>query len=163
MTNLAESSQRDFPSAFQPLPEVSPEEPNWAERFAREMPSLEPPYFEVNVADVRRENYDAIFQNIELQVQGANLLMGGRLHLFSATDYGELRRVMFILYFETFPDAKTILDTLGAQGLDQADDANVFPDIWTGSDLWTEFVRLAEGYTWWVMPALPANEIPQLP
>ena len=123
---------------------------------------MEPPYYGVNVADVRREHYDAIFQNIEQQVQGADLLLGGRLHLFSATDYGELRRVIFILYFETFPDAETVRDTLGGLGLDQADDATEFPDIWTGSGLWTEFTRLAEGYTWWVMPALPANEMPQV-
>ena len=123
---------------------------------------MEPPYYGVNVADVRRENYDALFQNVQQQVQGAELLLGGRLHLFSATDYGELRRVIFILYFETFPDAETLRGTLTGLGLDLTEDADVFPDMWTGSDVWTEFVRLAEGYTWWVMPALPANEIPQL-
>ncbi len=120
------------------------------------------PYFGVNVADVRRENYDAMFENIQQQVQGAELLLGGRLHLFSATDYGELRRVIFIFSFETFPDAETLRDTLSGLGADLPGDANEFPDIWTGSELWTDFVRLAEGYTWWVMPALPTTEVPQV-
>ena len=156
----SESSQRDFGSAFQPLPEVSPEAPHWGERFLREMPTLEPPYYGVNVADVRRENYDAIFQNIEQQVQGAELLLGGRLHFFSATDYEEVRRVMFIIYFATFPDTETVLETLRGAGVAQADDTTGFPDLWTESDLWKEFTRLAEGYTWWITPALPANESP---
>ena len=147
------SSHRAFPSAFQPLPAISTEAPRWGPRFAQEMPSLEPPYYGVNLVDVRREHYDAISRNIELQVQGAELF-GGRLHLYSVTDYGEIRRVIFIIYFETFPDA------LAGLVPDQADEAAGFPDIWTGSDLWSEFARLAEGYTWWVTPALPANETP---
>ncbi len=116
---------------------------------------MEPPFYGVNLADVRREDYDAIYRNIELQVQGAAALFGGRLHLFSVTDYGEIRRVTFIFYFESFPDS------LAGIVPDQDDGAGQFPDIWTGSELWTEFVRLAEGYTWWVMPALPESEIPQ--
>ncbi|MYD70697.1 MAG: hypothetical protein F4W89_08135 [Acidobacteria bacterium] len=118
------------------------------------MPTLEPPYYGVNLVDVRREHYDAIFQNIELQVQGAAQLFGGRLHFYSVTDYGEIRRVIFIIYFETFPDS------LAGLVPDQDNDVTGFPDIWSGSELWSEFARLAEGYTWWVTPALPANEIP---
>lgn len=152
----SESSQREFPSAFQPLPEINPDAPRWGERFAREFSSMEPPFYGVNLVDVRREHYDAIFRNIEVQVQGAAQLFGGRLHFFSATDYGEIRRVIFVIYFETFPDS------LPGLAPDQANDATGFPDIWTGSDLWTEFERLAEGYTWWVTPALPANETPQV-
>ena len=111
------------------------------------MPALEPPYYGVNLVDVRRQHYDAISRNIELQVRGAAELFGGRLHLYSATDYGEIRRVIFIIHFQTFPD--------------QIDDATRLPDIWSGSDLWSEFARLAEGYTWWVTPALPPTETPQ--
>ncbi|MCY4074957.1 MAG: hypothetical protein OXH04_05965 [Acidobacteria bacterium] len=156
MASSSESSQQEFPSAFQPLPEISPDAPRWGERFTREMPSLEPPFYGVNLVDVRREHFDAVFRNIELQVQGAAELLGGRLHFYSATDYGESRRVVFIIYFETFPDS------LPGLVPDQANDAPGFPDIWSGSDLWSEFARLAEGYTWWVTPALPANETPQL-
>ena len=152
----SQSSQRDFPSAFQPLPEISPDAPRWGERFAREFSSMEPPFYGVNLVDVRREHYDAIFRNIETQVQGAAQLFGGRLHFYSVTDYGEIRRAVFIIYFETFPDS------LPGLVPDQANDGTGFPDIWTGSDLWTEFERLAEGYTWWVTPALPANETPQV-
>ena len=152
----SQSSHREFPSAFRPLPAISPEAPPWGERFAQEMPSLAPPYYGVNVVDVDRKHYDLIFRNIELQVQGAAQLLGGRLHFFSVTDYGEIRRVMFIIYFETFPDSLPGLVPEQAGGVSQ------FPDIWTGSDLWTEFTRLAEGYTWWVTPALPASEAPQV-
>ena len=116
------------------------------------MPSLEPPFYGVNLADVRREHYDALFANIRLQVQGAADLLGGRLHFYSVTDYGEIRRVIFIIYFETFPDS------LAGLVPDQANEATRFPDIWTGSDIWSEFARLAQGYTWWVTPALPAGE-----
>ena len=152
----ASSSQREFPSAFQPLPQMSPEAPRWGERFAREMPALEPPYYGVNLVDVRREHYDAIFRNIELQVQGAAELFGGQLHFYSVTDYGEIRRVIFVIYFETFPDSVAGLVA------DQANAGTEFPDIWSGSDLWSEFARLAEGYTWWVTAALPANETPRV-
>ncbi len=158
----SESSQRDFGSAFQLLPEVSPDAPDWGGRFRREMPSVESPYYGVNVADVRREHYDAVFQNIEQQVQGAELLFGGRLHFFSATDYGDIRRVIFIIYFEHFPDTATVIETLRAGGLDVPDDATKFPDIWTGFDLWTEFTRLAEGYTWWIAPAMSESESPKV-
>ena len=146
---------REFRSAFQPLPQIGPEAPRWGERFAREMPALEPPYYGVNLVDVRREHYDAISRNIELQVRGAAELFGGRLHLYSATDYGEIRRVIFIIHFQTFPDS------LPGLVPDQAGDVTRFPDIWSGSDLWSEFARLAEGYAWWVTPALPATETPQ--
>ncbi len=150
----SKSSHREFSSAFQPLPAISLDAPRWGERFAREMPSLEPPFYGVNVVDVRREHYDAIFSNIRLQTQGAADLFGGRLHFYSVTDYGEIRRATWIIYFETFPDS------LGVSAADQASDVTRFPDIWSGSDMWSEFVRLAEGYTWWVTPALPANETP---
>ena len=148
-------SHREFPSAYQSIPEIGPEAPPWGERFAGEMPSLEPPYYGVNPVDVRREHYDAIFRNIALRVRGAAEPFGGGLHCYSATDYGEIRRVIFIIYFETFPDS------LPGLVPDQADDATPFPDIRSGSDLWSEFARLAEGYTWWVTPALPANETPR--
>lgn len=117
---------------------------------------MEPPFYGVNLVDVRREHYDAIFRNIETQVQGAAQLFGGRLHFYSVTDYGEIRRAVFIIYFENFPDS------LPGLVPDQANDGTGFPDIWTGSDLWTEFERLAEGYTWWVTPAPSANETPQI-
>ena len=116
------------------------------------MPSLEPPFYGVNLADARREHYDALFANIRLQVQGAADLLGGRLHFYSVTDYEEIRRVTFIIYFETFPDS------LAGLVPDQANTRPSFPDIWSGSDIWSEFARLAEGYTWWVTPALPAGE-----
>ena len=74
----------------------------------------------------------------------------------SVTDYGEIRRVTWIIYFETFPDS------LGGPAPDQTDEVTRFPDIWSGSDMWSAFARLAEGYTWWVTPALPANETPQV-
>ena len=155
-----ESSQREFASAFQLLPAVSPEAPDWGGRFRREMPSVPSPYYGVNVVDVRREHYDAVFQNIQGQVQGAELLFGGRLHFFSATDYGEIRRVIFIIYFESFPETESVLEMLRAGGLDVPADTTEFPDIWTGFDLWTEFTRLAEGYTWWIAPAMPESESP---
>ena len=122
------------------------------------MPSLEPPYFGFNLADVRRENYDAIYENIRQQEEGAAALFGGRLHLFSVTDYEEIRRVAFIFYFETFPDAATVNAMLGVPVPEQSDEPIPFPNIWTGSELWTEFVTLAEGYTWWVTPALALAE-----
>ena len=159
MATSGESSQRDFASAFQLLPGVSPHTPDWGGRFVREMPLLEPPYFGFNLADVRRENYDAIYENIRQQAEGAAALFGGRLHLFSVTDYEEIRRVAFIFYFETFPDAETVNAMLGLPVPEQSDEAIPFPNIWTGSDLWTEFVTLAEGYTWWVTPAQPAGEM----
>ncbi len=85
-------------------------------------------------------------------MQGAADLLGGRLHFYSVTDYEEIRRVTFIIYFETFPDS------LAGLVPDQANTQPSFPDIWSGSDIWSEFARLAEGYTWWVTPALPAGE-----
>ena len=160
MATTSESSQRDFFSAFQPLPAVNADAPDWGGRFVQEMPSLQAPYYGINLADVRRENYDAIFRNIQQQAEGAAALFGGRLHLFSATDYGEIRRVIFVFYFESFPDAATVNAMLGVSRAEQSDEAMPFPDIWTGSDLWTEFVTLAEGYTWWVTPALAADELP---
>ena len=120
------------------------------------MPSLEPPFYGVNLVDVRREHYDKIFPNIQLQTQGAAEFLGGRLHFYSVTDYGEIRRVTWIIYFETFPDS------LGGLAPDQANDVTQFPDIWSESDIWSEFARLAEGYTWWVTPALLATETPQV-
>ena len=77
-----------------------------------------------------------------------------RLHFFSATDYGEIRRVIFIIYFESFPDTETVLENLRAAGMDVPLNATEFPYIWTGTDLWTEFIQLAEGYSWWVAPAM---------
>jgi len=154
MASSSKLSHQEFPSAFHPLPAIGPDAPRWGERFTQEMPSLDPPYYGVNLVDVRREHYDAIRQNIELQAQGAAQLFGGRLHFYSVTDYGEIRRVIFIIYFETFPDS------LAGLIPDQANDVAQFPDIWSGSDLWSEFTRLAEGYTWWITPALPANETP---
>ena len=124
------------------------------------MPTVESPYYGVNVVDVRREHYEAVFQNIKGQVQGAELLLGGRLHFFSATDYGEVRRVIFIIYFESFPGTQRVLENLRGAGVDVPTNATEFPDIWTGTDLWTEFTRLAEGYTWWIAPALPGDETP---
>ncbi len=147
-------SPSDFRSAFHPLPAISPDAPNWGERFAKELPSLAPPYYGVNLVDVRREHFDAVFRNIEAQVQGAEALFGGRLHLFSATDYGEVRRVIFVIYYETFPDSLAGV----IPGVDS--DSDEFPDIWNGSELWIEFTRLAEGYTWWVTPALTAEAMP---
>ena len=117
-----------------------------------EMPALSPPFYGINVADVRREHYDAIYANIEQQAQGAAALFGARLHLFSVTDYGDIRRVLFIFYFATMPDSLSEF----IPGLA----AGEFPDIWTGSELWEEFTRLAEGYTWWLTPALSAAEVP---
>ncbi len=158
--SLFESSQCEFETAFQLLPEISPEAPDWGGRFRREMPSVPSPYYGVNVVDVRREHYDAVFQNIQGQVQGAEQLFGGRLHFFSATDYGEIRRVIFIIYFESFPATESVLEMLRAGGMDVGDDASEIPDIWTGFDLWTDFTRLAEGYTWWIAPAMAEHESP---
>ena len=123
------TSQQDFASAFQLLPEISQDAPNWGERFRREMPTVESPYYGVNVVDVRQEHYDAVFQNIQGQVQGAEQLFGGKLHFFSARDYGEIRRVIFIIYFENFPDTPSVLDTLRSAGADIPSDATEFPDI----------------------------------
>lgn len=155
--DLAESSQRDFASAFRLLPEINPDAPNWGERFRKEMPSVDSPYYGVNIADVRREHYDKALQNIKEQVQGAEQLFGGRLHFLSATDYGEIRRVIFIIYFEDFPDTANVVEKLRGAGLDIVDPTK-FPDIWTGSEHWTEFTRLVDGYTWWIAPALEMNE-----
>lgn len=154
------ASQQDFTSAFQLLPEISPDAPNWGERFRREMPTVESPYYGVNVVDVRQEHYDAVFQNIQGQVQGAEHLFGGKLHFFSATDYGEIRRVIFIIYFENFPDTPSVLETLRSAGVDISSDATEFPDIWTAAPSWMEFTRLADGYTWWIAPAMPENASP---
>ena len=111
------------------------------------MPTVESPYYGVNVVDVRQEHYDAVFQNIQGQVQGAEHLFGGKLHFFSATDYGEIRRVIFIIYFENFPDTRSVLETLRSAGVDISSDATEFPEIWTGAPSWMEFTRLADGYT----------------
>ena len=151
------SYQHEFTAAFEPLPPVSPDAPDWGSRFREEMPSVASPYYGVNIVDVRRENYDAIVQNIRGQVQGAEFPMGGRLHFFSATEYGEVRRIIFIIYFESFPSAESLLTNLRATGVDIPASVSDFPDIWTGTEVWTQFTRLAEGYTWWIAPmsALP--------
>ena len=158
--SVVPASQQDFASAFQLLPRINPDAPNWGERFRREMPTVESPYYGVNVADVRQENYDAVFKNIQGQVQGAELLFGGKLHFFSATDYGEIQRVIFIIYFENFPDTASVLETLRDAGVDISIDATEFPDIWTGAGSWTEFTRLVDGYTWWIAPAMREDESP---
>lgn len=74
------------------------------------------PFYGVNVVDVRHEHYDAVLENIKGQGQGAELLLGGRLHMFSATDYGEIRRVIFTIYYESFPDTATFLENLRGIG-----------------------------------------------
>ncbi len=160
VASASQSSQRNFASAFRLLPKISPDAPSWGERFRREMPTVESPYYGVNVADVRQEHYDAVFQIIQAQVQGAELLFGGKLHFFSATDYGEIRRVIFIIYFENFPDTASVLGTLRDAGVDIPIDATEFPDIWTGADSWIEFTRLVDGYTWWIAPAMQEDESP---
>ena len=114
------------------------------------MPSIEPPFYGVNLVDVRRENYDAIFPNIERQTLASATLLGGQLHLYSVTDYGEIRRVTWIIFYESFPDIR-------GPALEQANEGP--QDL---ADNWAEFANLAEGYTWWVTPALPVDETPQV-
>ena len=123
-------SQASFTSAMDLLPEIDEKiTKRWRKRYEEEIPVVGKPFYGINLADVRKENYEALYENIKAQTEAVEQI-GGELHLYTVADYGEIYRVTFIMRYETF----SFSQLEDRQGL---------------SNTMDEFGRIAEGYTWW--------------
>ena len=131
-------SQAIFTSALDLLPEIDEESgKRWPKRYEEEIPVVGLPFYGFNLADVRKENYEALHENIKAQTEAVEQI-GGELHLYTVAEFGEIYRVTFIMRYETF-----FIQNIDYQQLEKT---------------WDEFGRIAEGYTWWAAPAEAENK-----
>ena len=122
-------SQASFTSALDLLPKIDEKSgKRWTKRYEKEIPVVKKPFYGINLADVRKENYEELYENIKAQIEAAEQV-GGELHLYTVADYEEIYRITFIMRYETF----------SIQNVDYQQLLNT----------WEEFGRIAEGYTWW--------------
>lgn len=103
----------------------------WGMTIQMELGQTPAPYFGTNILDVKPENWDALVENARVQTEAAEKL-GGRLHLWSVRDHGDLKRVVWINYYPTVAVA----------------DEDFMASDPRFATMWQEFCKLVENYRW---------------